>query len=72
MSAAIEMARSRRLWGLALTTDRYVPFNAPFYASFGFLLPKAEAAPQFLRKKLDQEIEVGMDPERWVAMVLAL
>jgi len=72
MSAAIEMARSRRLWGLALTTDRYVPFNAPFYASFGFLLPKAEAVPQFLRKKLNQEIEVGMDPERRVAMVLAL
>jgi hypothetical protein len=55
-----------------LTTDRYVPFNAPFYASFGFLRPKAQAVPQFLREKLDQEIEVGMDPERRVAMVLAL
>lgn len=72
MSAAIEMARTCRLRALTLTTDRDVPFNAPFYETLGFVLPRAEAVPQFLQKKLDQETEVGMDPERRVAMILAL
>ena len=72
MSAAIEMAQQRQLSALTLTTDRYVPFNAPFYASLGFVLPSVEAVPHFLKKKLDNEIAVGMDPERRVAMVLTL
>ncbi|KRB50199.1 acetyltransferase [Rhizobium sp. Root708] len=72
MSAAIALARTRQLSSLTLTTDRYVPFNAPFYASLGFVLPGAEAMPQFLRKKLEHEVSVGMDAERRVAMVLTL
>ncbi|RDJ14468.1 GNAT family N-acetyltransferase [Rhizobium grahamii] len=72
MGAAVEIAEARRLPALTLTTDRYVPFNAPFYASLGFTLSTAEAVPQFLQKKLDHELAVGMDPERRVAMVLAL
>jgi len=72
MSAAIEMARRRQLSSLTLTTDRHVPFNAPFYASLGFVLPSAEVLPQFLRKKLDHEVAVGMDAERRVAMIRTL
>ncbi len=72
MSAAIALARTRQLSSLTLTTDRHVPFNAPFYASLGFVLPGAEAMPQFLRKKLEHEVSVGMDAERRVAMVLTL
>ncbi|MDQ0563641.1 GNAT superfamily N-acetyltransferase [Rhizobium mesoamericanum] len=72
MSAAIEMARTRQLSSLTLTTDRHVPFNAPFYSSLGFVLPSAEVLPRFLRKKLNYEVAVGMDPERRVAMVLTL
>ncbi len=72
MSAAIEMAQARRLSALTLTTDRDIPFNAPFYASIGFVQSNAEALPHFLREKLSHEIAVGMDPERRLAMVLAL
>lgn len=72
MSHAVEMARTRRLSALTLTTDRYVPFNAPFYQSIGFQMVDREAMPPFLRSKIDDEISSGMDPERRVAMVLRL
>jgi predicted N-acetyltransferase YhbS len=35
MATAIETARASRLGGVTLTTDRFVPFNAPFYARLG-------------------------------------
>lgn len=72
MLSAVELAKSRGLSAVTLTTDRHVPFNAPFYASVGFALTPTEALPRFLRGKLDYEISVGMDPDRRVAMVLAL
>ncbi|MDP9808759.1 GNAT superfamily N-acetyltransferase [Rhizobium tibeticum] len=71
MLAVIEMARAGGFSGVTLTTDRDVPFNAPFYASLGFIEPEPEAMPQFLQKKLDYEIETGMDADRRIAMVLA-
>lgn len=71
MLAVIEMARAGGFSGVTLTTDRYVPFNAPFYASLGFIEQESEAMPQFLQKKLAYEIETGRDPDRRIAMVLA-
>ncbi|MDM9629115.1 GNAT family N-acetyltransferase [Rhizobium sp. S152] len=72
MMSAFELAKSHGLSAVTLTTDRHVLFNAPFYASLGFVLTPTEALPRFLREKLDHEISVGMDPDRRVAMVLAL
>jgi ribosomal protein S18 acetylase RimI-like enzyme len=69
MLRAMATARSRRLAGAALTTDRHVSFNARFYRSLGFELLE-EGLPQFLRRKLREEIESGMDPDRRVAMAL--
>jgi len=68
MLAAKETARASRLASVTLTTDRSVPFNAPFYQSLGFTLLDTETMPSFLQKKLDEETENGMDPERRVAM----
>ncbi len=72
MAHAVEMARTRRLSALTLTTDRHVPFNAPFYQSIGFQTVDGEAMLPFMRAKVDAEISNGMDPERRVAMVLRL
>lgn len=66
---AIAQARSRGLWGAMLTTDRYVPFNAPFYASCGFREVSPDAIPPSLALILKSEIEHGSDPMRRVAMV---
>jgi GNAT superfamily N-acetyltransferase len=72
MAHAVEMARTRRLSALTLTTDRHVPFNAPFYQSMGFQTVDGEVMPPFLWAKIDDEISNGMDPERRVAMMLKL
>jgi GNAT superfamily N-acetyltransferase len=37
MQAAIDWARGRRLSAVTLTTFRAIPWNAPFYASMGFV-----------------------------------
>ncbi|WP_083199262.1 GNAT family N-acetyltransferase [Rhizobium sp. AC44/96] len=70
MLEAVKAARVRKLNGVTLTTDRYVVFNAPFYRSLGFELLGDERMPPYLRQKLDDEIENGMDPDRRVAMAL--
>lgn len=70
MLEAIELARARSFAGVTLTTDRHVAFNAPFYRSLGFELLDDERLPQFLRRKLLDEVESGMDPDRRVAMSL--
>ncbi|MGV2075172.1 MULTISPECIES: GNAT family N-acetyltransferase [unclassified Rhizobium] len=72
ISHAVEMARTRHLSAMTLTTDRHVPFNAPFYQSIGFRAVDGEAMPPFLRAKIDDEVSNGMDPERRVAMMLRL
>jgi predicted N-acetyltransferase YhbS len=70
MLEAIRTARSRSYAGVTLTTDRHVPFNAPFYRSLGFELLDGERLPHFLRNKLEREIDNGMDAHRRVAMAL--
>jgi GNAT superfamily N-acetyltransferase len=72
MSHAVDMARTRRLSALTLTTDRHVSFNAPFYQSMGFQTVDGQDMPPFLRAKIDDEISNGMDPQRRVAMLLKL
>ena len=54
-------ARSRGCRRLTLTTFRNVPFNAPFYARFGFEeLALDEALPSHLREALAQERAAGL------------
>jgi GNAT superfamily N-acetyltransferase len=70
MKAAINAARDRGLSAMALTTDRFVVFNYPFYRSLGFEEPEAEHMPAGLRAVLDGEVANGMDAERRAGMVL--
>lgn len=43
MEALLNDARARKLNGATLTTDRFAPFNAVFYASSGFHAVEGEA-----------------------------
>jgi GNAT superfamily N-acetyltransferase len=59
MQAAIDWARGRRLPAVTLTTFRSIPWNAPFYASMGFI---EQAAPSpHLVATLANEIASGFE-----------
>lgn len=70
MAALLQGGRGRRLFGATLTTDRFAPFNAPFYASLGFHIAEADACPPRLAKILESEHRNGLDPLRRIAMVI--
>lgn len=70
MKSMIDEAQARRLKGATLTTDRLAPFNAPFYASLGFVLVEKTECDQRLQDILSQEAGKGLDPARRIAMVL--
>lgn len=70
MSAGISEARARHLWGAMLTTDRFVPFNYPFYASLGFREVARDAMPPSLEQVLADELARGKEAARRLGMVL--
>lgn len=70
MATAIETARASRLLGATLTTDRFIPFNAPFYARLGFVEIEESDLLPLLRQTLAQEVAHGMGADRRVAMIL--
>lgn len=70
VSALLEEGRARKLKGSTLTTDRFAPFNAPFYSSLGFHVVEGDECPQRLRLILALEQAKGLDPRRRVAMQL--
>lgn len=70
LTAALEKARAQRLDGATLTTDRFAPFNAAFYATMGFRPLADDELPESLREILAEEAKIGLDPARRVAMML--
>lgn len=70
MLAVLDEGRTRDLDGATLTTDRFAAFNAPFYASLGFIHVSKHDCPPRLVAILDSETEMGMDPRRRAAMAL--
>lgn len=60
----------KRFKRIALTTDRDLPWNAPFYARLGFEEWKIPAAA--IAAKLEEEIAHGFDANRRCAMLLSL
>ncbi|NEW99401.1 GNAT family N-acetyltransferase [Rhodopseudomonas sp. BR0G17] len=70
LTASLDKARAQRLDGATLTTDRFAPFNAPFYAGIGFRPLADRELPSRLRAILDEEAKIGLDPARRVAMML--
>lgn len=71
VNALLEEGRARKLAGSTLTTDRFAPFNAPFYSSIGFQMVEGDECPERLRLILAAEQAKGLDPRRRVAMRLA-
>ncbi len=72
LEAAIAAARARGLASLTLTTDRTLPWNAPFYARHGFVILSPEVTPDWLRAILRREASAGLKPEWRCAMMLTL
>lgn len=70
VTALLDEGRARKLKGSTLTTDRFAPFNAPFYASAGFHLVEGDACSARLKAILLAEYGKGLDPVRRVAMRL--
>ncbi len=70
MQTAIGQAQARGLWGAMLTTERSVPFNAPFYASLGFCEVADAELPPKLAEVLAAEAAAGAGSDRRVGMVL--
>lgn len=70
LTVAAEAARSRGMNRLSLTTFRNIPWNGPFYASFGFREWPEDEAPAAIRQALAHEAARGL-PDR-CAMVMDL
>lgn len=68
----IDRAAKRALRRVTLTTDRFVPFNAPFYEKLGFAVLEPEGLSSDLQRRLSGQIAHGLDPQRRVAMALVL
>ncbi|SEK28886.1 Predicted N-acetyltransferase YhbS [Kosakonia sacchari] len=68
INALLAEGKARGLTGASLTTDRYAPFNAPFYASLGFEILQEEALSPRLKALLVAETISGLAPQRRVAM----
>ena len=57
---------------VTLLTDRFVPWNAPFYAADGFVMLDAARLPPQLSEKRASDLARGHDPARRVAMAKRL
>ncbi len=72
METAIGHARWALYPAVALTTDRHIPFNAPFYRRLGFVELRPEDLSPGLRGVLEREATAGFDTARRVAMAKSL
>ena len=72
MNAGIAAARERGYARVMLTTDRTLPWNAPFYARLGFGIVEGDAIPAEIQRRLHGQYAAGFDPAARCAMVLAL
>jgi predicted N-acetyltransferase YhbS len=72
MAALIAAARTRGDRQLVLTTDRTLPWNAPFYQRLGFRLVEGSAIPADAQSRLRRQFAAGFDPLHRCAMVMPL
>ena len=70
LTTVVDWARANRFTALSLTTFRSVPFNAPFYAGFGFRDWPQDEAPASIRQRLLYEASAGLKDR--CAMIMAL
>ena len=62
-------APARGCTHLSLTTDRLLPWNAPFYARHGFAIVPPDGLPDWLAAMPAREAASGLDPARRCIMV---
>lgn len=72
MATLIDAARARDDRLLLLTTDRSLPWNAPFYGRLGFSIVEGDAIPAEAQRRLERQYAEGFDPVHRCAMVLSL
>jgi GNAT superfamily N-acetyltransferase len=72
LNAVIDHARWRFDPCVTLTTDRHLPWNAPFYARHGFIALDSARLSHELATILRAEAMAGLDPARRVAMAKIL
>jgi len=68
LRAVCEHARAAGYRSVVLTTDRELPWNAPFYRRHGFAELPPDRLPAPLAARLRLEAEAGFDPARRCAM----
>lgn len=72
MATLIDAARARGDRQLMLTTDRSLPWNAPFYQRLGFCIIEGAAIPAAVQRRLAGQYAAGFDPVHRCAMVMPL
>ncbi len=72
VEAVAKAARERGCDQIGLSTFRTVPFNAPFYASHGFVELPPETAGPVLARRFRDEVPPGIDPNERLMMVRML
>jgi GNAT superfamily N-acetyltransferase len=72
LEVVLDQARWRFDPCVTLTTDRFLPWNAPFYRRHGFIALDPAGLPFELDCIVRAEIAAGLDPARRVAMAKVL
>jgi predicted N-acetyltransferase YhbS len=72
MATLIAAARTRGDRQLVLTTDRTLPWNAPFYRRLGFQIVEGSAIPAEAQRRLQGQFAAGFEPLHRCAMVMPL
>ena len=72
MTTGIAAARRRGDRLVLLTTDRTLPWNAPFYTRLGFTVVEGDAIPAETKRRLARQYAAGFDPAHRCAMVMGL
>lgn len=72
LGVVLDQARWRFDPCVTLTTDRFLPWNAPFYGRHGFIALDPAGLPFELDCIVRAEIAAGLDPARRVAMAKVL
>lgn len=68
----INDAKEQGIALMTLTTFINVPWNAPFYAHYGFQIIEENKLPSYLQKSLQEEAELGLPKDERCAMILNL
>ncbi len=72
MLAGIAAASARGEPLIMLTTQRNLPWNAPFYARLGFRIVEDDDIPMEARRRLVRQFAAGFDPKTRCVMAMDL